>query len=237
MNYFKGFKFSGASVFGFLLSLTATFAGNESQKALHSIPVQTTWLKVPVIGGPIKGELQLAITDYGAGMKINSWEIANPPDWFNGFHAAKGMNYMTYDQYKHAVSEDFLKSMMLADEQKFKSMHGGAMSGSAPNYSVFKVVYLKCEAGEYAFVSHWNDQGESLESTTKRIETDGKTKYLGSWMPLRKDVGRFVLIGGNNELIENGLYYVSCEDPERLRLLAAGKTLVWDEVQKKYNIP
>ena len=107
----------------------------------------------------------------------------------------------------------------------------------ALDYSVFKVIYLKSSANEYAFVSIWDNQGESLADATKRIEADGKTKYLGSWVDLRKDSGRFMLTSGGEELIKNGLFTVPYAYPEKLQQMASGKTLVWNTANKTYALP
>ena len=219
---------------GLTLSLATPLTAIEIQNNPDGKARESAWVTVAVSEGSLAGKLQFRVEDFGDGMKLDQWELGNPPDWLAGFKAAKGMNHLTFDQFKHSVSARFLKETGM-DEARFAEMTKGS-TRHEPDYSIFRVIYLKCGAGNFALVSCCNNKDASLAGKTKRLEADGKTKYLGSWIHLQKDGARFVLVSPA-ELSTAGVTFFPYANPEMLKSLMERKQLTWNKVQKEYGTP
>jgi len=205
-----------------------------SRKSPADNSTKMQWIQTSVIGGPLNGVWEFSVKDYGKGLAIRSWELPNNPDWIDGFRAANGMSHLDYLEFKRHVSKKLLTSMNLDEESNFNKMRSPA--AETVDYEVYKVVYLKGNNLEYAFVSSWDNQRGKREDLQKRVEADGKTKFLGSWLPLRKQGDMFVLIS-LNELEEHGINLFPYGNNDELHKWMINKKFNWDDSQKKYVSP
>lgn len=193
------------------------------------------WTLISIDGGPMNGSWDISIDDYGDGLKLDNWDLPSKPEWIGGFRAAKGMSGLSYDEFRSHVSSKVLEGMGLKSAEDFDKFRipGGGLS---PDFVIYKVVYFKHEDLEYTLVSDWNNKRGSRENFVKRVEADGRTKYLGDWVPLRKLEQGFVLIT-NEELAESGIDFFPYAYSDELGKIIENKKLIWDDVRKKYISP
>lgn len=190
------------------------------------------WKNVTVEGGPLKGTISVKIEDYEAGSEIRSWDHRNYP-WFEPFVAAKGMHTLNYEQFKMRVSESFLMTTGLADKSLFDKMTSVGLGAPLPDYSVFRAVYLNWESGAYVFVSCWNNRTGSQLNEKIRIEKDGKTKYRGSWIPMVKQGGDYILVSPS-ELESSSVNLFPYFDEVLLNYILSEGVMIWNTNENKY---
>lgn len=200
-----------------------------------SNPVSRQWTQITVDGGPMNGLWEVRIKDYGEGLKLDKWNVTGKPDWLDGFRAANGMSGLEYRDFKKNVSSKLLTDMGLENESEFNKMRS-PLGGLAPDSLVYKVFYLRRQSLEYAFVLNWDNRRGSREDAAKRMEADGKTRFLGSWLPLQKQESRFILIG-LDELAENGVKFFPYQYADAMDKVLVTKRLVWNEVSQNYLAP
>lgn len=178
------------------------------------------------------GVIQVRIEDMQPAISIESWE-QRPEPWFDAFVAAKGMRLLTYEQFRERVTGVFLSTTGLDDRELFVKMTTGRGEIAPPDFSIFRVIYLKTPNDSVIYIRNWNNKSGSEDVIKRQVESDKDTKYQGSWIHLKK-VGDDFVLAVTTELVESGISKFPYSDPELLNRITIDEKMFWDNPEDKY---